>query len=162
MELPSRKPNRLSGYDYSSPNAYFITVCTDKRKNLFWQNVGAVTDRQDNVPLTTIGMAVRKHIEDIPKHYPIVCVDNYVIMPNHIHLLLQIHSDCSGRSVIAPTISTVIRMMKGAASKTVGFSLWQKGFYDHVIRNETDYLDIWNYIDGNPGRWEEDRLCKGL
>ena len=53
-------------------------------------------------------------------------------------------------------------MMKGAASKTVGFSLWQKGFYDHVIRNETDYLDIWNYIDGNPGRWEEDRLCKGL
>ena len=107
-------------------------------------------------------MAVRKHIEDIPKHYPIVCVDNYVIMPNHIHLLLQIHSDCSGRSVIAPTISTVIRMMKGAASKTVGFSLWQKGFYDHVIRNETDYLDIWNYIDGNPGRWEEDRLCKGL
>ena len=87
MELPSRKPNRLSGYDYSSPNAYFITVCTDKRKNLFWQNVGAVTDRQDNVPLTTIGMAVRKHIEDIPKHYPIVSVDNYVIMPNHIDYL---------------------------------------------------------------------------
>ena len=53
-------------------------------------------------------------------------------------------------------------MMKGAVSKMAGFPLWQKGFYDHVIRNEKDYLDIWNYIEGNPSRWVEARLCKGL
>lgn len=162
MELPKRKKNRLSNYEYSTPNAYFITVCTNNRKNLFWQNVGALTERQDSVPLTTIGIAVRKSIEDIPTHYPMISVDNYVIMPNHIHLLLQIHEDCSRRSMSAPTISTVVRMMKWAASKAAGFSLWQKGFYDHVIRSEKDYFDIWNYITGNPGRWTEDRLCKDL
>ena len=64
--------------------------------------------------------------------------------------------------MIAPTISTVVQMMKGAVSKMAGFPLWQKGFYDHVIRNEKDYLDIWNYIEGNPSRWVEARLCKGL
>ena len=57
--------------------------------------------------------------------------------------------------MIAPTISTVVRLMKGAASKRAGFPLWQKGFYDHVVRSQRDYLDIWNYIEGNPGKWEE-------
>ena len=96
-------------------------------------------------------------IKGIAKHYPAVSVDNYVIMPNHIHLLLQIHADSDGRSMIAPTISTVVRQMKGVASKEAGFSLWQKGFYDHVIRNETDYLEIWKYIEENPIRWQMKR-----
>ena len=79
-------------------------------------------------------------------------------MPNHIHLLLQIHTDADGRSMIAPTISTVVRLMKGAVSKQAGFSVWQKGFHDHVVRSQQDYLDIWNYMEGNPGKWEEDVL----
>jgi len=61
-------------------------------------------------------------------------------------------------TLIAPTISTVVRLLKGAVSKQAGFSVWQKGFYDHVIRNDNDYQDIWNYIEGNPGKWEEDKL----
>ena len=60
--------------------------------------------------------------------------------------------------MIYPTISTVVRLMKGAVSKQAGFSVWQKGFYDHVVRSQRDYLDIWNYIEGNPGKWEEDVL----
>ncbi len=158
MELPKRKLNRLTEYDYSTPNAYFITVCTDNRKNLFWENVGAITDRPQNVPLNKLGTIVRQCIENIPKRYPSVSVDNYVIMPNHIHLLLQIHTDCDGRSVIAPTISTVVRLMKCAVSREAGFPVWQKGFYDHVIRNDNDYREVWNYIEGNPGRWAEDKL----
>ena len=158
MEFPKRKRNRLTEYDYSTPNAYFITVCTDNRKNLFWKAVGAVSDRPKNVTLTDLGTVVRRRIEDIPKHYPTISVDHYVIMPNHIHLLLQIHSDSNGRSVTAPTISTAVRLMKGAVSKQAGFSVWQKGFYDHVIRNENDYRDIWNYIEDNPGKWAEDKL----
>ena len=158
MELPKRKQNRLSEYDYSTPNAYFITVCTNNRKNLFWTDAGAIINRPDDVPLTNLGMVVRLSIEGIPKHYAAVSVDHSVIMPNHIHLLLQINTDADGRSMIAPTISTVVRLMKGTVTKQAGFSVWQKVFYDHVIRNENDYRDIWNYIEGNPGRWTEDKL----
>ncbi len=158
MELPIRKQNRLTEYDYSTPNAYFITICADKRKNLFWTDTGTIIDCPENVPLTNLGAIVRQSIEDIPIHYPVISVDHYVIMPNHVHLLLQIHSDSDGRSMIAPTISTVVRLMKGAVSKQAGFPIWQKGFYDHVIRNDMDYQEIWNYIEGNPGKWTEDRL----
>ena len=158
MELPKRKQNRLTEYDYSAPNAYFITICTKNRANLFWTDVGAIIDRPDDVPLTNLGMIVRQSIENIPKHYSTVSVNHSVIMPNHIHLLLQIHTDASGRPMAAPTISTVINQTKGAISKKAGFSVWQKGFYDHVIREERDYLDVWNYIDGNPGKWTEDKL----
>ena len=159
MELPKRKQNRLAKYDYSTPNAYFITICTQDRENLFWTDVGAIIDRPDDVPLTNLGLVVRQSIEDIPRHYPTVSVDHSVIMPNHIHLLLQINTDADGRSMIAPTISTVVRLMKGMVTKQAGFPVWQKGFYDHVIRNDNDYSDIWNYIEGNPGKWAEDKLC---
>lgn len=58
----------------------------------------------------------------------------------------------------APTISTVVNQMKGIVSKKAGFSVWQKGFYDHVIRGERDYAAAWNYIEGNPVKWTEDKL----
>ena len=158
MELPKRKPNRLTEYDYSTPNAYFITVCTQNRKNLFWTDVEAVIDRPENIPLTNLGMMVKQVIYDITRHYPAITVDLAVVMPNHIHLLLQINTDADGRPMAAPTISTVINQTKGIISKKAGFSVWQKGFYDHVIRGEQDYSDIWNYIEGNPGKWTEDKL----
>lgn len=158
MELPKRKPNRLTEYDYSTPNAYFITICTNNRENLFWLDVGAIFDRPEDIPLTNLGMIVRQSIHDISRHYPAITVDHSVIMPNHIHLLLQINTDYNGRSMIAPTISTVVRHMKGMVTKQAGFSVWQKGFYDHVIRNDNDYRDTWNYIEGNPSKWSEDKL----
>jgi len=107
MELPKRKRNRLTEYDYSTPNAYFITICTKDRENLFWTDVGAIIDRPKNVPITNLGMIVRQSIHDISNYYPAITVDHAVIMPNHIHLLLQINTDHDGRSMIAPTISTV-------------------------------------------------------
>ena len=157
MDLPKRKQSRLTEYDYSTPNAYFITVCTENRRNLFWMDVGAIIDRPENVPLTNLGIIAQRSIEDIPKQYPAISVNHFVIMPNHIHLLLQINTDSNGRSMIAPTISTAVRLMKGAVSKQAGFPVWQKGFYDHVIRNDNDYRDIWNDIDGNPSKWVEDK-----
>ena len=151
MELSKRKQNRLSDYDYSTSNAYFITICTANRRNLFWDN-------PHDISLSMLGEMVRQSIEDIPKHYPVISVDTYVVMPNHIHLLLQIHTDCNGRPMAAPTISTVMNQMKGIISKKAGFPVWQKGVYDHVVRGETDYREIWNYIEGNPYRWSEDEL----
>lgn len=156
MDLPKRKPNRLKGYHYDQPNAYFITICTDQRKNLFWSNAGARIASPQNVVLSAYGKTVDSAIENIAKHYPAITVDNYVVMPNHIHLLLQIHSGDNGRAMPAPTISTVIQQMKGYVTKQTGIPIWQKLFHDHIIRNEKEYREIWEYIENNPVKWEED------
>jgi len=84
-------------------------------------------------------------------------VDKYVIMPNHIHLILKIERNINGRIISAPTISTVVGQMKRKISKLVGFDIWQKSFYDHIIRNQHDYQQIWKYIDDNPLKWELDK-----
>ena len=156
MELQKRKQNRLKNFDYSQPNAYFITICTENRKTIFWENVGASIARPEDVRLSKYGRIAQESIRDIPNHYKSITVDQYVVMPNHIHLLLQIHTDESGRAMLAPTISTVIAQLKGTISKKIGHSIWQKLFHDHVIRNQKDYEKIWNYIEGNPMKWSED------
>ncbi len=153
METPKRKPNRLPNFDYSAPGAYFITICTKDRRNLFWTDVGASIARPQ---LTLWGDIAAKSICDIPKHYPAVSVDHYVVMPNHIHLLLQINTDTDGRAMLAPTVSHVVQQLKGVITKQIGQSVWQKLFHDHIIRSETDYLKIWEYIENNPAKWEED------
>jgi len=156
MELPKRKPNRLKEFDYSQPGAYFITICTKDKQSIFWENVGTSIARPDTVPLSAYGKIAEEAIQNITTHYPMFTVDNYVVMPNHIHLLLQITADNSGRAMLAPTISKVVQQMKGYVTKRIGESIWQKSFHDHIIRGEQDYLKIWNYIEGNPSRWEED------
>ena len=78
-------------------------------------------------------------------------------MPNHIHLILQIHCVEDGRMISAPTISTVVGQMKRWIYRQAGTALWQKSYHEHVIRNENDYRDIWEYIENNPIRWAEDR-----
>ena len=91
----------------------------------------------------------------ISTHYPGVAVDKYVVMPNHIHLILTLPCN-DGRALRAPTVSRIIRAWKETVTKTLGAPIWQKTFYDHVIRDENDYLRIWDYIDTNPLRWAED------
>lgn len=156
MEQHNRKITRLKHFDYSSPGAYFITICARNRKPLFWEDVGAIINRPNRPPLSSTGNIVAQCILDIPRHYPAISLDHFVVMPNHIHLLLQIHTDCDGRFIIVPTISTVIKMMKREATKQAGHPIWQKGFHDHIIRGEADYQKIWTYIDNNPAKWIED------
>ena len=95
----------------------------------------------------------------IPQHYPNVFVDKFVIMPNHIHMILTLRKDC-GRTMCAPTsplsVSRIIRGMKESVTKAVGFPLWQKSYHDHIIRSAADYRRIWEYIDTNPAQWRED------
>ena len=156
MNLPQRKSNRLPNFDYSTPGAYFITICVKDHRCIFWQNVGASIAHPQMPTLTKYGIAVDAAIRNIPTHYPAISVDHYVVMPNHIHLLLQINTDADGRPMVAPTISHVVQQMKGIVTKQIGHSIWQKLFHDHVIRNEKDYLKIWEYIDNNPARWKDD------
>lgn len=159
MELPRRKPNRLPNYDYSQAGYYFITLCTKDKQPLFWQpSVGADIIRPpQGIQLSSIGRVVDEAIRAIPAHYPNVALDKFVVMPNHIHLILAL-AEPDGRIISAPTkpLSTVIGSMKRAAAKRAGIPLWQKSFHDHVIRGEADYRRIWSYIDANPRKWRED------
>lgn len=157
MELPKRKPNRLKKYDYSTPGYYFVTICTkDKKPMLSEITVGAGIARPPEVKLKKYGKIVEEAILNIPVYYPSVEIDKYVIMPNHIHLIMVIKADKYGRAMPAPTISTVINQMKGYVTKKAGISLWQKLFHDHIIRGEKDYQKIWQYINANPVCWKDD------
>lgn len=156
--LPTRKPNRLNGYDYSSCGAYFITICTQEKKKLFWNNVGAPIGRPDGerFVLSDYGVIAEEAINNINRIYPMISVDKYVVMPNHIHMIVSINADAGGRPMGAPTISTVINQMKGYVTKKIGFPVWQKLYHDHVIRGQQDYDEIWQYIDENPAKWDSD------
>lgn len=156
MEQAKRKQNRLKDYDYSAAGAYFVTVCTRDRANHFWKDVGASIARPQDIELSEKGKTVDEAIKKIEANYPNLSVDNYVIMPNHIHLIIQIHDIADGRAMLAPTISTVIQQMKGYATKHIKQSIWQKSYHDHIIRGREDYLKIWQYMDENPAKWKDD------
>lgn len=164
-DKPQRKPNRLAGFDYSTPRAYFVTICVKDKQCLLGTIVGAAISRPPSNTLTQAGRIVDAAIRSISSHYPSVSVEKYVVMPNHVHILLMISSAADGRLIAAPTntvgskmpsISQVVGHMKRSVSKTLGVPLWQKSFHDHIIRNEDDYRAIWEYIDTNPFRWTED------
>lgn len=154
-EYHSRKEYRLKNYDYSNPGSYFFTVCTKERKNYFWKRVGASIGRPSDIVLSDYGKHVDEAIKNIPKIYSSVTVDCYVIMPDHIHILLTVHSDSNGRPMDAPTTERIFKQFKGYITRRVGFSIWQKLYYDHVIRNQQDYFEHVLYIQDNPRRWIE-------
>ena len=160
--MPQRKKNRLDSYDYSSCGAYFITVCTAERRNLFWISrpkiVGATIGRPQDIELSKYGKIVDAAINHISVTYPAIAIDSYVIMPNHIHLLLRVCADENGRPMVAPTVSRVVNQLKGYVSKKVGKTIWQKSFHDHIIRGREDYDEIAKYIYENPMRWHYDSL----
>ena len=156
-ELPRRRDIRLKEYDYSQPGYYFVTICTAVRHqdilSVISPAVGAIINRPPaEVSLTALGQLTRQAILDIPNRYPGISVDAYVIMPDHVHLILAVqNTGPDGRQIAAPTsISTVIQQLKRAVSRAAGQSLWQKSFYDHVIRNETDLAEVRRYIENNP------------
>ena len=157
-ELLKRKDVRLKNHDYSASGGYFLTICTLERRNYFWENVGATIGRPQDVILSQYGHIVNEAINNIPLIYPALYVDCYVIMPDHIHLILIIRADEYGRPMVAPTISRVVQQLKGYITKRIGRSIWQKLFVDHVIRNREDYEEHVKYIYDNPIRWQNDHL----
>ena len=149
-----RKPNRIPDFNYSQNYAYFITICAENRHCLF----GAVLDggqgQAPQIRLSAEGEIVDRSIREIPCHYPSVNLENYVIMPNHIHLLLRLENNPAENPV---SISRVVQQFKGYVSKQIGRSVWQKLYYDHVIRDQEDFAVKWRYIENNPYRWLEDK-----
>ena len=156
MDLPKRKNIRLNDYNYSSNGADFITICTKNKENLLWKNVGANCVRPlDQLPLSKIGIVIENEIYKLNTVYENIKVDKYQIMPNHIHLIIFIYEDSNGRTQFAPTISRIIKQFKGSITKQIEFSIWQKSFYDRIIRNEKEYQEVWNYIHNNPLKYLE-------
>ena len=168
-EMPKRKQIRIKEYDYSQPGYYFITICASEHKCLFGSLVGAAISRpqeQSNPvgaaisrpQLTEYGKYIEKSLSEIPKRYKNASVDKYVIMPNHVHIILVIaDADKNGRMISAPTIPQIVGQMKRWVSKQAGFSCWQKSYYEHIIRNEREYQNICEYIENNPLKWELDK-----
>ena len=155
--LPKRKPIRIEDYDYSTPGAYFITVCTANREKIFWSNRRGELRSPANVPLSDIGMIVDNEIQKLSTVYDAVHVDKYCIMPDHIHFIISIDTDENGRTQFAPTISRVIKQFKGSITKQIGRPIWQKSFYDHGIRDQQVYDEIWEYIENNPLKYALNR-----
>ena len=163
-ELPVRKKIRLQGYDYSQAGYYHITICVQNGHEMLGTVVVGAATCRPFVQLSDIGQTANDSINNISKIYPHISVDKYVIMPNHIHIILRVAdaesgrvSNLSGRQIAAPTtVQTVIGNMKRYVSMQIGFSIWQKSFHEEIIRNEKAYQNIWKYIDNNPAKWAED------
>ncbi len=154
MELPKRKPTRLPNYDYSQNGYYFITICTHHKQNVLCDIVGEGLCALPLVRLTAIGKIVDNAIAFIDTHNDGICVDKYVIMPNHVHMIIAVHTGKHGDPPVP--VQDVIGRFKSFTTSQYGSTLWQRSFHDHIIRGKQDYLKIWNYIDGNPQKWEVD------
>ena len=157
---PKRKPTRLKGYDYGTPGAYFITICVKDRKQLLSKIfVGQGLAPAEN-RLTIYGNIAKEQIELLENRYKGIKIDKYVIMPNHIHIL--IFYDVTAGASPCPTISDIICAFKSITTrfcKKAGLNekhLFQSSFHDHIIRGKNDYQKIWEYIDTNVMRWEKD------
>lgn len=162
MDLQSRKKIRLPEYDYSQNGVYFITICTNKWENIFWEDWDATNRSGNEYKLSTYGDIAERSLREINKRYFNAGIDKYIVMPNHIHILLRINNDAErdGRLIAPTSISTIVQQYKSAFTKEAGIQIWQKSFYEHVIRNSKDYDDIWMYIHMNPEKWHEDRYNK--
>ena len=158
--LPRRRSVRLPGYDYSRVGGYFVTVCVSRMRCVF----GAVD--HGSVQLSALGKQIEGCWLSIPQHFPTVTLDDYVIMPNHIHGIVCI--ECGRDSwqserfqkPIEGSLATILRSFKSAATRNARagnlwgpLPLWQRGFYEHIVRPQ-ELATIRNYILNNPRRWQ--------
>ena len=142
-----RKSPRLKHFDYATPTMYFVTICTHGMVCLFGQPDA----------LNELGHTVRACIEQIPFHYDCATVEKYVVMPNHVHMLILL----TGEN--CPALSTIIGSYKSNVSKQIhlinpAVHVWQRSFHDHIVRSENTLERIWKYIDENPYHWNEDKF----
>ena len=163
-KLPRRKPIRLNGFDYNSGGAYFVTICTaDKRKILSRIVGGDVLDAPQN-ELLKHGLIAERYLKQLNEFYDNISVDSYVIMPNHIHIMLHVRDNGASRTS-PPTsmpqhsvVSSFVSTFKRFCNKEYGLNIWQRHFNDHIIRDQDDYVKHMEYISENVVRWKSDKL----
>ena len=153
--LQKRKKLRIPKYDYSSEGLYFLTICTKDRKCILSEI--KQDDKSHKIELLTCGKITEKYIESINNIYTDVKIDNYIIMPNHVHFICCV---CGSSRTPTPTnqrIPALISTMKRLINKESNEKVWQRNYYEHIIRNEKEYLAILEYIENNPYNWEKDK-----
>lgn len=165
--MKKRQPTRLQDYDYASPGAYFITLCTKDKKNILGRIV------EEKTVLSVAGEVVMNVWMDLPQHCPLLELDEFVIIPNHVHDILWLHEKnprVGAGLKPSPTqpqkkhpLSEIVRAFKTLSSRrinqlnrTPSQTNWQRSFYDHVVRDEKDLLNHRKYILENPVRWTLD------
>jgi len=165
-----RRSLRLQDHDYSQAGAYFVTICTQKKACI----LGEITNGE--MRLNKFGNIVKKCLIEIAGHFSNAEIDAFVVMPNHTHGIVSIVDNCRGTACRAPTemierfgkptacsLPTIVRSFKSAATKrinasrkTPGAPIWQRNYYEHIIRNEADLNEIRQYILDNPVKWDVD------
>ena len=150
MELPSRKNIRLQSWDYSTHAYYHVTICTHNRLKL----LSTVDPKTFEVKLSDIGNCVDDAIAKAVERYPSVRVETYVIMPNHVHMLVAVDEQVID-------LGRFIGFMKSYATRCArrvypNLELWQRNYYDHILWKEKDYHAAWQYIADNPAKWATD------
>lgn len=171
-EIHHRKSIRLKNYDYAKEGYYFITICTKNREPVLSKiNVGVDAHIDPNAKMKQLkndialdhikielqydGKIVKKYIQNINRVYKDIHVNSYVIMPDHLHMIVCINS--GSMRALTPTekisIPQMVRSLKLMVTKEIGYSIWQRNYYEHIIRNEIEYNQICEYIKQNPLRW---------
>ncbi|WP_369769428.1 transposase [Flavobacterium sp. WC2416] len=173
--MKNRKRNRMKGFDYSSNNIYFVTICVQNRECCFgYVGTGrdlSVHHRAENeindsieveMDLNKYGKIVEEKIIWLQEQYKYVEIHNYVVMPNHVHIIIEIDSlKVVDSAVKIKSLSSLIGALKTKSSKFIHIEglekfSWQRSFHDHIIKNENSYDNINNYIDLNPQKWHQD------
>jgi putative transposase len=166
-EIHHRRSIRLKDYDYSQAGAYFVTICSWEKECLF----GAIKDGE--MLFNEFGDIVMKCWEAIPNHFPHIKTDEFIIMPNHIHGIMFMvgarHAvplqtiDERFAKPVSGSLATIIRSFKSAVTKSInifrntpGTPIWQRNYYDHIIRDNKELQAIREYIRYNPLKWNED------
>ncbi|HRE40977.1 MAG TPA: transposase [Ignavibacteria bacterium] len=180
-EFQKRKSIRLKDFDYSKEGLYFITICVHNHECLF----GKIEN--DNLLLNELGKVANNFWIEIPNHFPSVELHEFIIMPNHIHGIIEIVGTQNNEfnpivgtrhgvsktankdeykhqfsKPIPGSISTIINQYKSSVKRWCNknghkYFQWQSRFYDHIIRSDFDYQNISNYIIHNPAKWDEDK-----
>ena len=158
--LPKRKRPRLERYDYSTAGAYFVTICTQNRRCLLSRIVGRGLAPAE-IQYTAYGQIAQDQLLLLEQRYPSLKIDQYVIMPNHIHAILLL-KDTAGVTP-NPTIMDIVCAYKSLTTRQCKKvqpidKLFQTSFYEHVIRGREDHNEIAEYIANNPKQWELDKL----
>jgi REP element-mobilizing transposase RayT len=157
----------LSKYDYSQPGEYFVTICTKDREGRF----GEIVD--GDMRMNDFGGIAQSRWNDLPNHYPNVKLDAFVVMPNHVHGIIVLTDESvgarsrrpnTGAGKPRPYLGNVVAYLKYQSAKrinairgTPGVPIWQRGYYDHIIRDQRSLERIREYIVTNPCRWKSDK-----
>ena len=147
-QRPVRKNPRLAGFDYASRRFYFLTVCTKNRRPCLCRITG--TAQNPAIHLLTDGQIVSQELQALPHRVPELVMEQSVIMPDHLNLLLSI--GCYGGQD-PPALTRIVGNFKAGVSRRCGRQIWQASFYDHVIRGPADLQEIMQYIANNPRQW---------